>query len=166
MAPTSTNQPAAPQNLTTSRGAALYIAAILGPGLLLLPGLAAAEAGPASVLAWLARLGLSGLFAAVFSALGRRIPSAGGVMGYVTAGLGPRAGRATGWMFLAGVVGGAPIVCLIGTSYVADLTGGGLLARAAVAAVLLLTVIVLALGGLRASAVAQLLLVSLLIGGA
>src|SRR5215831_12451886 len=162
MALTSTNQPSVPQNLTTSRGAALYIGAILGPGLLLLPGLAAAEAGPASIVAWLALLGLSGLFAAVFSALGRRIPSAGGVMGYVTAGLGPRAGRATGWMFLAGVVGGAPIVCLIGASYVADLTGGGQLARAAGAAALLLTVIVLAAGGLRASAAAQLVLVSLL----
>jgi len=152
------------QNLTTSRGAALYIGAILGPGLLLLPGLAAAEAGPASILAWLALLGLSGLFAAVFSALGRRIPSAGGVMGYVTAGLGARAGRATGWMFLAGVVGGAPIVCLIGASYVTDLTGGGQLTRAAVAAALLLTVIALAAGGLRASATAQLVLVSLLTG--
>ncbi|MFZ0189980.1 MAG: APC family permease [Streptosporangiaceae bacterium] len=150
------------QNLTTSRGAALYIGAILGPGLLLLPGLAAAEAGPASILAWLALLGLSGLFAAVFSALGRQIPSAGGVMGYVTAGLGPRAGRATGWMFLAGVVGGAPIVCLIGASYITDLTGGGQATRAAVAAVLLLTVLALAAGGLRASATAQLVLVSLL----
>jgi amino acid efflux transporter len=156
------NESAVPQNLTTARGAALYIGAILGPGLLLLPGLAAAEAGPASILAWLALLGLSGLFAVVFSALGRRIPSAGGVMGYVTAGLGPRAGRATGWMFLAGVVGGAPIVCLIGASYVTDLTGGGQLTRAAVAAVLLLTVIGLAAAGLRASAAAQLLLVSLL----
>jgi amino acid efflux transporter len=148
--------------LTTSRGAALYIGAILGPGLLLLPGLAAAEAGPASILAWLALLGLSGLFAAVFSALGRQIPSAGGVMGYVTAGLGPRAGRATGWMFLAGVVGGAPIVCLIGASYITDLTGGGQATRAAVAAVLLLIVLALAAGGLRASATAQLVLVSLL----
>jgi len=161
MALTTTNQPV-PQPLTTARGAALYIGAILGPGLLLLPGLAAAEAGPASILAWLALLGLSGLFAAVFSALGRHNPSAGGVMGYVTAGLGPRAGRATGWMFLAGVVGGAPIVCLVGASYVTDLTGGGQLARAAVAAVLLLTVIGLAAGGLRASATAQLALVSLL----
>ena len=158
LTPTTAN----PQNLTTSRGAALYIGAILGPGLLLLPGLAAAEAGPASILAWLGLLGLSGLFAAVFSALGRRVPSAGGVMGYVTAGLGPRAGRATGWIFLAGVVGGAPIVCLIGASYVTDLTGGGLLARAAVAAALLLTVIGLAAGGLRASAAAQVILVSLL----
>jgi amino acid efflux transporter len=85
-------------------------------------------------------------------------------MGYVTAGLGPRAGRAAGWMFLAGVVGGAPIVCLIGASYVTDLTGGGQLARAAVAAALLLTVIGLAAGGLRASAAAQLVLVSLLTG--
>ena len=120
------------------------------------------EAGPASILAWLALLGLSGLFAAVFSALGRQVPSAGGVMGYVTAGLGRRAGRATGWMFLAGVVGGAPIVCLIGASYVTDLTGGGQGIRAAVAAVLLLTVLGLAAGGLRASATAQLVLVSLL----
>jgi len=155
---TSENQP----NLTTARGAALYIGAILGPGLLLLPGLAAAQAGPASILAWLGLLGLSGLFAAVFSALGRKIPSAGGVMGYVAAGLGPRAGRTTGWIFLAGVVGGAPIVCLIGASYVTELTGGGQLARAAVAAALLLTVIGLAAAGLRASASAQLVLVSLL----
>jgi amino acid efflux transporter len=164
MAQISTNQPAAAQSLTTSRGAALYIGALLGPGLLLLPGLAAAEAGPASILAWLGLLVLSGLFAAVFSTLGRRIPSAGGVMGYVAAGLGPRAGRATGWVFLAGVVGGAPIVCLIGASYVTDLTGGGQFARAVVAAALLLTVIALAAGGLRTSATAQLVLVSLLTG--
>jgi hypothetical protein len=65
-------------------------------------------------------------------------------------------------MFLAGVVCGAPIVCLIGASYVTDLTGGGQLARAAVAAGLLLTVVGLAAGGLRASAAAQLVLVSLL----
>ena len=102
MALTSAKKPAAAQDLTIPRGAALYIGAIFGPGLLLLPGLAAAEAGPASILAWLALLGLSGLFAAVFSALGRHIPSAGGVMGYVTVGLGPRAGRATGWMFRSG----------------------------------------------------------------
>jgi len=161
MALTSANQPAA-QHLTTSRGAALYVGAILGPGLLVLPGLAAAEAGPASIVAWLGLLALSCVFAAVFSALGRHVPSAGGVMGYVTTGLGPRAGRAIGWMFLAGVVSGAPIVCLAGASYVTELTGGGRLAQALVAAALLLTVIALAAGGLRTTAAAQLVLVSVL----
>jgi amino acid efflux transporter len=156
-------QASGPASLTTTRGAALYIGAILGPGLLLLPGLAAAQAGPASILAWLGLLALSGLFAAVFSGLGRKVPSAGGVMGYVTAGLGARAGRATGWMFLAGVVGGAPIVCLIGASYVTDLTGGGLAARAAVAAGLLLIVIGTAACGLRAGTAIQLVLVILLV---
>ena len=67
-------------------------------------------------------------------------------------------------MFLAGVVAGPPVVCLIGASYVTELTGGGRVARAVVAALLLLVLLALARGGLRASAVAQLLLVGLLVG--
>lgn len=149
--------------LSTLRGSALYIGALLGPGLLLLPGLAAAEAGPASVLSWTGLLLMSGLFALVFAALGRSFPSVGGVAGYVTAGLGERAGRMTGWMFLAGVITGAPIVCLIGAGYLTALTGGGQLARAVVAALLLLSVLTLAAGGLRTSSTAQLLLVGLLL---
>jgi len=156
--------PPVPPPLSTVRGAALYIGALLGPGLLLLPGLAVTVAGPASLLAWVALLVLSALFAVVFAAFGLRFPSAGGVIGYVTAGLGSRAGLAAGWCFLAGVVAGAPVVCLIGASYVTELTGGGQLARAGVGALLLLVLLALAKGGLRASAAAQLLLVGLLVG--
>ena len=148
--------------LSVPRGAALYIGALLGPGLLLLPGLAAAEAGPASILAWLALLGLSALFAVVFSSLGRAYPTAGGVSGYASAGLGARAGAVAGTSFLVGVVCGAPLVCLIGASYVTELTGGGILLRCVIAALLLLAVLALASGGLRASTTAQLVLVSLL----
>jgi amino acid efflux transporter len=154
--------------LTTARGAALYIGALLGPGLLLLPGLAARTAGPASVVAWIALLALSALFACVFAALGRGFPSAGGVMGYVTTGLGNWAGRAAGWSFLAGVITGAPIVCIIGAGYVTAVIGGlhgaseaG--AQAVIAGLLLLVVLALAAGGLRSSTTAQLLLVALLI---
>jgi amino acid efflux transporter len=162
-APRRASPPVTPP-LTTARGAALYIGALLGPGLLLLPGLAVAVAGPASLLAWVALLVLSALFAVVFAAFGLRLPSAGGVIGYVTAGLGLRAGLVAGWCFLAGVVAGAPVVCLIGASYVTELTGGGRLARAGIAALLLLVLLALARGGLRASAVAQSLLVGLLVG--
>jgi amino acid efflux transporter len=162
MARTSADIPAPPP-LSVTRGAALYIGALLGPGLLLLPGLAAAQAGPASMLAWAALIGLSAMLAAVFTGLGRAVPSAGGVAGYTAAGLGRRAGAVAGWCFLAGVVCGAPIVCLIGASYVTELAGGGQLMRAAVAATLLLAVLGLALGGVRASTLAQLVLVALLI---
>jgi amino acid efflux transporter len=154
---------AASPRLTTARGAALYIGALLGPGLLLLPGLAAAQAGPASLLAWAGLLGLSALFAVVFTALGRAFPSAGGVIGYVSAGLGARQGVAAGWSFLAGVIAGAPVVCLIGAGYLTELTGGGRVGQAVIAAALLLTVLALAAGGMRTSATAQLLMVSLLI---
>src|SRR5215467_4030045 len=102
MALSSRNLPGAPRHLTTARGAALYIGALLGPGLLLMPGLAAAEAGPASILAWLALLVLSALFAAVFAAWGQRSPAASRATRDVTAGLGPRAGLTTGWAFLTG----------------------------------------------------------------
>jgi amino acid efflux transporter len=155
--------------LTTARGAALYIGALLGPGLLLLPGLAARTAGPASVVAWIALLALSALFACVFAALGRGYPCAGGVMGYVTAGLGNWAGRAAGWSFLAGVITGAPIVCLIGAGYVTAVIGrgngpgDGHHAQAVIAGLLLLVVLALAAGGLRSSSTAQLLLVTLLV---
>ena len=98
----------------------------------------------------------------VFSSLGRAYPTAGGVSGYAAAGLGARAGTVAGASFLVGVVCGAPLVCLIGASYVTDLTGGGTALRCLIAAALLLVVLVLAAGGLRASTTAQLVLVSLL----
>ena len=152
-----------PFTLSVPRGIALYIGALLGPGLLLLPGLAARQAGPASIVAWAALLGVSALFAVVFAALGRAHPQANGVAGYTAVGLGRTAGRVAGWCFLAGVIGGAPVVSLIGAGYVTALTGGGLLARGLVAAALLLVVLALALGGVRASSTAQLILVALLI---
>ena len=52
--------------LSTPAGIALYVGALLGPSLLLLPGLAARIAGPASLVAWLVLLVLSGLLAWVF----------------------------------------------------------------------------------------------------
>ena len=124
-------------DLTIPRGAALYIGALLGPGLLLVPGLASSIAGPAAILAWVGLLGLSALFAVVFAALAGRFPSGGGVATYTAVGLGRRAGNASAWCFLLAVVLGAPVVCLVGGNYVTAVTGGGTVASTAVAAGLL-----------------------------
>lgn len=152
-----------PADLSTIRATALYVGALLGPSLLLLPGLAAALAGPASIVAWMLLLGLSALLARVFTAFGTSMPTSAGVAGYVTAGLGPRAGRAIDWCFLGGVVFGAPVVCLIGGHYVGVLVGGGTTIAVSTGAILLATVLALTLRGIRATTTAQLALVCVLI---
>ncbi|WP_436534580.1 APC family permease [Actinoplanes sp. HUAS TT8] len=145
--------------LSTPRGIALYVGALLGPGLLVLPGLAAAQAGPASILAWALLLVLSGLVAVVFARFGIEHRSAGGVADYVTAGLGERAGHAAGWCFLAGIVTGAPIVCTLGAGYLA----GDPARQALLAGVMLALLIVLSRRGLRTSTGVQLALVAVLL---
>jgi amino acid efflux transporter len=143
--------------MSTTRGIALYVGALLGPGLLVLPGLAAAAAGPASILAWAGLLVLSGLVAIVFARFGIEHRSAGGVADYVAAGLGERAGRAAGWCFLAGIITGAPIVCTLGAGYLTT----SLPARALIGGVMLASLIVMS--GRKASTGVQLALVAVLL---
>ena len=148
--------------LSTRSGTALYVGAVLGPGVLLVPALAAEAAGPASVLAWAALLTLSAPLALTFAALGVRHPEAGGTAAYARAAFGRRVGAMTGWWFLAGVVIGAPAVALIGGNYVAGLldTGRG---GAVVAAAGMMAAVIAANGlGLRATARFQLGLAGLL----
>ncbi len=149
--------------MTTNRAAALYIGALLGPSVLIVPGLAAAIAGPVSIVDWIGLLLLSGLFAWVFTALGRRLREAGGIAAYARAGLGERAGAAAGWSFLVGVVLGAPVVCQAGGAYIASVVGGGRGVATLFAAGLLLAVLAVTLTGARASSSAQLVLVGVLV---
>ncbi|SDO43692.1 APC family permease [Lentzea jiangxiensis] len=149
--------------LSVVRGSAMYVGALLGPGLLMLPGLTAALAGPASVVTWAALLVLSGLLGWVFAALGIRLPSADGVRGYVALGLGRRASAATSWCFLAGIVAGAPIVCVIGGAYVAELAGAGRVTACLLAAAILVAVLAITSRGLRTSSTVQFGLVVLLL---
>ncbi len=149
--------------ISTVRGTALYVGALLGPGLLVLPGLAAAEAGPASILAWVGLLVLSGLVAVVFARFGVRHPSAAGVAGYARLGLGAWAGRAVGWCFLAGIVTGAPVVCYLGAGYLAELFGAGPGLTAVAGGVLLLAVLGISRRGIRTSTAVQLVLIGVLV---
>ena len=148
--------------LSTTRAVTLYVGALLGPGVLLVPGLAAEIAGPASIVSWLGLLGVSGLLALVFSALGRRYPGRSGAAGFAGAAFGPRAERAVAACFLVGAVLGAPVVCLIGAAYVTQVVGGGLRVTVALAAVLLLAVVALTTSAGQASGAVQLGLVGLL----
>jgi amino acid efflux transporter len=150
-------------SLGVTRGAALYVGALIGPGVLLVPALAVQAAGAASIVAWGALLLLSAPLALVFAALGVRHPVAGGVSAYVREGVGDGAAAVTGGWFVAAVVVGAPAVALIGGWYVADLTGSGIVVAAGVGLAMFGTVLAANTLGLRVSSGFQLALSSVLV---
>jgi amino acid efflux transporter len=150
--------------LNVARGAALYVGALVGPGLLLVPALAANAAGPASVVAWAALLLLSAPLAVTFAALGVRRPVAGGVSAYVDEAFGQTAAAVTGAWFLAAGIFGGPAVALIGGYYVADLTGSGTAVAIAVALAIYVVVFGANAAGLRLSSGFQLFLSAVLVG--
>ena len=151
------------RSLGVVHGSALYLGALIGPGLLLVPALAVQRAGAASIIAWVALLALSAPLAITFAALGVRHPVAGGVSTYVREGLGDDAAAVTGGWFLAAVLIGAPAVSLIGGYYVAALTGSGTVVATLVGLAMFMAVLAANLLGLRVSAGFQLALSSVLI---
>lgn len=96
---------------------ALYVSSVLGSGILVLPGLAAQLAGPASLLAW-AFLAVASLpFALTFATLSARHPESGGVYGFAKEAFGPSIAVVSGWLFAFWEFTGAPAVALIAASY-------------------------------------------------
>ncbi|GAA2123438.1 amino acid permease [Nocardioides bigeumensis] len=111
--------------LTVTQGVALMLGAVLGTGVLSLPGLAAEVAGPASLVSWAVLVVLSVPLAATFAALGARHPDGGGVSTYARRAFGARAATVVGWSFFFAVPVGAPPAAGFAGAYVADATGGG-----------------------------------------
>lgn len=144
------------------QGSALYIASVLGTGILVLPALASAAAGPASILAVLAVLGLSIPLAGTFAALAARHPDAGGVATYVRLALGKTAARVTGYWFFFGVSIGAPVVAVLGASYMGSILGASREVIIMLAAVILIPPFIANMFGLRFSGGVQVALTGLL----
>jgi len=103
--------------ITLRHAVALYVSSVLGSGVLVLPGLAAHLAGPASLAAWLLLSVASYPFAYTFASLSARNPESGGVYAFAKEAFGPRAAAVAGWLFGLWYVAGAPAVVLIAASY-------------------------------------------------
>jgi len=146
-----------------AQGSALYIAAVLGTGILVLPALAAEVAGPGSILAVVALIVLSVPLAGTFAALASRHPDAGGVASFARLALGATAARMAGYWFFFGVSVGTPVVALLGASYLVAVLGAPGWVAFAVAPVLLIPPFLSNLGGLRFSGRVQLVLSGLLV---
>jgi amino acid efflux transporter len=128
---------------------ALYIGAVLGSGVLLVPGLAAEIAGPASLLAWGLMTLLVLPMALSMGLLSAKYPNAGGVSHFVTRAFGPRAGTLVGWFFLMSVPIGAPVAALTGAGYMTVAFGWSEQVRVIIAAVMLLVSLIINLVGMK-----------------
>src|SRR3954447_13428512 len=156
--------------LTVAQGTALSVGAVLGTGVITLPALAAAVAGPASLVAWAALVLLSVPLASTFAALGAPPspprgpppPAPGGVSTCARRPFGDRAAGAVGWCFYFAIPVGAPPASMMAGGYVADVVGGGRTTSVVVAAALILGTGAMNLAGLRFSGRVQLALASVL----
>ncbi|MDW4573303.1 amino acid permease [Microbacterium sp. M3] len=146
------------------QGTALYIASVLGTGLLLLPGLAAEVAGPASIVAVLAVIALSVPLAGTFAALAARYPDPGGVASYVRRALGRTAARATGYWFFFGVAAGVPVLAALGAEYLTAVLHLDRMAVPILMFGLLLPPFVVNMLGVRTAGAVQFVLTGLLVG--
>jgi amino acid efflux transporter len=150
------------KQLSFARGTALYVAAVLGPGILTLPALAAHVAGPAFLLPLAVILLLSGLLAATFTALGRRTGATSSLSAHVESAFGRTAGTVVGMLFYVGVPPGVAALGLFAGQYL-QAAVGGTHTPWITALVLIALTYRLNTAGLRASATAQLVLTSVLV---
>jgi amino acid efflux transporter len=159
----STQAPSLAKTLRLPQIVALYIGAVIGSGVLLIPGLAAEKAGPASILAWLVMSILVLPMAITMGLLSARYPSSGGVSTFVRTAYGDRFGNMVGWFFLLSVPIGAPILSVTGANYIAILLNWSESQVYAAAALLLLAVLMMNVVGLHVAARVQTIVVSLII---
>jgi amino acid efflux transporter len=144
-------------------GTAMFVGAVLGPGVMALPSLGIAAAGPASILAWVLLLALSVPVAACFAALGARHPHGGGISYFVGRAFGERAAASVGWWFYTAVPIGTLSAALVGGHYVKVALDLGEKSHYAVGGVLLALAFGANYVGLQLSGRVQLTIVGILV---
>lgn len=130
---------------------ALYIGSVLGCGILILPGIAADLAGPASLISWMIMIALVVPMSLTMGMLSVAYPSDGGVSHFVARAFNPQTGSLVGWFFLLSVVVGVPILSLTGAGYIVAALGLGGNWLIVIAAGILITGLVLNYIGMKVS---------------
>lgn len=144
------------RTITTPQGVALYVGAVIGAGVLLLPGLGASQAGPASLVSWVFDCVLGVPLALTFAALAARSPNVGGVLTYATQAFGGAAGTVVGWFYFFAAATAQALVALTGAYYIAPYFGLSRTGTFAIAGLILIVATSANLRGLKVSGRLQL----------
>lgn len=106
------------RSISVWQGIALYVGAVIGSSILILPGMTAGIAGVDALISWGGMILLSIPLAYTFAFLAREYPSVGGVSTFVEKAFGRYAGALIGWFYFLGASAGQFIVPLTGGVYV------------------------------------------------
>ncbi|TAM75211.1 amino acid permease [bacterium] len=131
---------------------ALYVGAVLGSGVLIVPALAADLAGPASLVAWVVMAMVAVPMALTMSTLAARFPGGGGVSTFVERAFGQGAGALVGWLFFLAIPIGAPISTYVAATYAAVAFGLPAFAVGPLALAMLLGVLAVNYRGMHTAA--------------
>lgn len=88
------------ETISIKKGTALYVGAVLGSGILILPGMTASIAEGNAIISWLIMILLSVPLAFTFAFLSIEYPSAGGIATFSEKAFGKNVGAMIGWCFL------------------------------------------------------------------
>ncbi|MES5955445.1 amino acid permease [Bacillus fungorum] len=106
------------KTISIKKGTSLYVGAVLGSGILILPGMTASVAEGNAIVSWLVMISLSIPLAFTFAFLSIEHPSAGGIATFSEKAFGKNIGAIIGWsFFIAGSVGQI-VVSLTGGMYI------------------------------------------------
>lgn len=105
--------------ISVYQGIALYVGAVLGSGILILPGMTGGIAGQYALIPWIVMVLLSVPLALTFALLSIDSPSSGGVSTFAGKAFGYNAGAVVGWFFFIAGSFGQIIVSLTGGTYIA-----------------------------------------------
>ncbi|MDP9799886.1 amino acid efflux transporter [Catenuloplanes nepalensis] len=152
------------KRLNVRYGTAILLGGVLGPGVLVLPQLGAAVAGPASILAWAALLLLSAPVAITFAVLGVRYPDGGGVAAFARRAFGDRTAAVVGIWFYGVIPLGTFAGALVGAEAAAAALGLGRGVALVTAVLLMAAAFAVNAAGLRTSGRVQMWLLTLLVG--
>jgi amino acid efflux transporter len=144
-----------PRSIGLAQGVAFYVGAIVGAGILVLPGITASIAGPAAIIGWLIDLAATIPIALTFAALASRNPDAGGVATFSRRAFGNAWGSIIGWFYLVASIVGQTILALTGAHYLSQALNLGYGGVVILAAITLVAGAGLNLRGLVASGWAQ-----------
>jgi len=140
---------------------AMYTGAVLGSGILVIPGILAESTGPASLLAWAIMALLTIPLSLTLGLLSAEYPNSGGVAHFATKAFSPRIGSLVGWYFSMAVIVGAPTLAITGAGYVVSAFGLGDTQQLWIATAILLTGLVVNFLGLSVAGWTQIFIVSI-----